>query len=237
MIQRKSPRAKEIEPQPLSPWVKALLSGLIAVHVAAVFWGPFAFACNVGLSSSPLADPVARVLRPYTSAMFLDHGYFFFAPDPGPSHLVRYRLEFADGREPVEGVFPNLRQQWPRLSYHRHFMLSEALYNQFTPPTAPPKPTPPPVTAPAAEKARYRIQTEDYRLAEARWRHQRNQYEALWQAFEEHLKHEHGATRVVLTRVEHRPALPGEVRFQNRRLDAEDSYLELPETPPRGLGQ
>ena len=37
------------------------------------------------------------VFRPYLEAAYLDHGYAFFAPDPGPSHLVRYELEFDDG--------------------------------------------------------------------------------------------------------------------------------------------
>lgn len=65
-----------------------------------------------------------RALRPYLEGAYLNHGYHFFAPEPGPSHLVRYELEFADGTKRT-GTFPDLAEHWPRLLYHRHFMMSE----------------------------------------------------------------------------------------------------------------
>jgi hypothetical protein len=78
--------------------------------------------------TSPLWQRVWLAFRPYLEGMNLNHGYHFFAPEPGPSHLVRYELRFEDGR--VEhGLFPNVRQHQPRLRYHRHFMLSEFLNN------------------------------------------------------------------------------------------------------------
>jgi hypothetical protein len=224
------PRQSEAEVPPLAPATKLVLSGLILLHLAAVFWAPFAFACNVGPSSSPLADPVARWLHPYLAAMYLEHGYFFFAPDPGPSHLVRYRIEFDDGREPLVGTFPDLATERPRLLYHRHFMLSESLFNRFTPPDPPPEPTPPPLTASAAEKAAFQRVRDAYARDLAAWQHQRRQYEALWRSFEEHLLHEHGGSKVTLTRVEHRLPAPDEVRVERRSLRAADSYLDLPET-------
>ena len=62
-------------------------------------------------------------LEPYLDACYLNHGYNFFAPDPGVSLLIRYTIEREDG-SPYEGTFPDVRKQWPRLRYHRHFMLS-----------------------------------------------------------------------------------------------------------------
>jgi len=229
---------RKAEPQDASPgptttapwslWIKALASALIAFHLTAVLWGPLAF----GSVGSPFSDGVFTVLRPYIDALYLNHGYSFFAPDVGPSHLVRYKVEFPDGRESVVGVFPNLAIERPRLLYHRHFMLSEALSNRFVPPRPPPEPTPPPLTATTADRTRYRIQKQDYERALAAWKHQRQQYDAMWHSFEQHLLNEHGGSKVTLTRIEHRLAMPAEVQYEGRRLNAADSYIDLPETAP-----
>jgi hypothetical protein len=215
------------------PWLKGLASALIAFHLTAVVWGPLAFACM----GSPLTDSVFGVLRPYIDALYLNHGYSFFAPDVGPSRLLRYKVEFADSREPVVGVIPNLATERPRLLYHRHFMLTEQLSNRFVPPDPPPEPTPPSLTATAAERARYRVMQDDYQRAVNAWRHQRRQYEAMWRSFEQHLLAEFGGSKVTLTRVEHRLAAPAEVRYEGRRLNDPDSYSDLAETTPPPIPQ
>ncbi|MCI0357770.1 MAG: hypothetical protein L0211_04690 [Planctomycetaceae bacterium] len=211
-----------------SPWLKWVASALIAFHLTAVFWGPLAFAC----AGSPLTDSVFSVLRPYIQGMYLNHGYSFFAPNVGSSQLLRYKIEFTDGREPVVGMIPNLSTERPRLLYHRHFMLTEALSNRFVPPQPPPEPTPPPLTATAGERNLYRFEQLAYQRALTGWKHERRQYEAMRQSFEQHLLAVHGGSKVTLTRVEHRPATPPEVQHALRRLDAPDSYLDLPETAP-----
>src|SRR5690606_30890003 len=97
---------------------------LVLAHLAVVVAVPLAMIPP----ASPLAAGVARFARPYIEAGNVSHGYAFFAPDPGRfSHLVRYRIEFDDGRESISGQFPDLADQWPRLLYHRHFMMSEQL--------------------------------------------------------------------------------------------------------------
>jgi hypothetical protein len=50
-------------------------------------------------------------------------------------------------------------------------------------------------------------------------------------SIEQHLLAEYGGDHVTLKRIEHRLALPDEVESADRLLDAEDSYVELPETP------
>ena len=96
---------------------------LILLHLAAVILAPL----NVWPSGeSKLWHAVATPFWPYIEAADLNHGYRFFGPDPGPSHLVRYHLEMPDGTS-REGVFPNLAEERPRLLYHRYFMLSEHL--------------------------------------------------------------------------------------------------------------
>ena len=212
----------------LQPWLKCVLSVLLAGHVLAVFVPPFVFASSVEASSSPFADAVSALFSPYTAAMYLDHGYFFFAPNPGPTHLVDYVVEFEDGREPVKGRFPDLATERPRLLYHRHFMMSEALNNIFTPPEAPPEPTPPPAGATDMERERYRVALLDFHL----WQFRRRQYQALRTSLEEHLLAAHGGSKVTLTRVEHRPAFPWEVLYEKKTLSEKDSYQNLPESRP-----
>ena len=68
---------------------RLLASAVILLHVTAVFWPPFTFACN-DAGGSPFASNIMGWLRPYSSLMYLDHGYFFFAPNPEGSHLVHY---------------------------------------------------------------------------------------------------------------------------------------------------
>src|SRR5688572_28239472 len=86
---------------------KAVASVLVSLHLAAVFIAPMSFAVRPG---SPAIDPLRAAFRPYIQAMFLDHGYAFFAPDPGPSHLVEYRLIYDNGRAPEKGRFPDIHE-------------------------------------------------------------------------------------------------------------------------------
>lgn len=111
------------EPVATTVWsarVRLLVSIALAWHLVALLVGP--------ISSPPsiLGDRLQEIYQPYLQATYLNHGYKFFGPDPGPSHLVRYVVELPDG-ERAEGTFPNRKAHWPRLFYHRHFMLSEFL--------------------------------------------------------------------------------------------------------------
>ena len=236
MSKRKA--AAELESQPLtapaegtpSIWVKGLLSALIAWHVSAVFVPPLRFACGAGRPASPFVEAVYAPFRPYVELLYLNHGYFFFAPDPGPNHLVDYKVEFDDGRPPRTGRFPDLATERPRLLYHRHFMLAEALNNRFVPPNPPPEPTPPPLTATAAEKKQFQAVQKLFRQQLAARDHARLQYSAMHKSFEEHLKYKYGASRVALTRVEHRLLTPEDVEFGGRKLNDPGTYVNLPET-------
>jgi hypothetical protein len=111
-------------------------------------------------------------------------------------------------------------------------MLSEALSNRFAPPNPPPEPSPPPLTAPQSAQIGYHLAKAEHARALAIWQRQRGQYEAMRSSIEKHLLAVHGGDSVTLTRIEHRLALPDEVQSANRPLDSEDSYIELPESPP-----
>jgi hypothetical protein len=219
----------------LAPWLKCLLSALLALHVLAVITPPFGFACRSGPGpegTSPIANLLAAAFEPYYQALYLDHGYFFFAPTVGPTHLVDYEVEFADGRPPAKGRFPDLATERPRLLYHRHFMMAEALNNMFVPPEPPLEPSPPPLTASDDEKLRFQNVRQGYQIDLAEWQRRRPAYESMRQAFERHLQTTYGGSKVTLTRVEHRQAVPFEVSDLHKRLDDPDSYINLPEEPP-----
>lgn len=209
---------------------RLIASALVLFQVTAIFWPPFTFACNDGNgSSSPFADNVMSWIRPYASLMFLDHGYFFFAPNPGPSHLVHYKVEFADGREPVEGTFPNKSEHQPRLFYHRHFMLAEALQEAYIPPEPPPSP---PLPTGLSEEDRKALVAEQRAiLAEQTvyWKQRRERYEKLRQSFENHLLVAHGGSKVTVTRREHLLPSPSQFLRLGQRLDLPESYRDLPE--------
>jgi hypothetical protein len=205
------------------PWSlrwRLAASLLLLIHLAAVFIGPFTFATSVGPGiASPFAAPIRELLRPYLELAFLDHGYFFFAPNPGPSHLLRARLEFNDGRPPSEITLPDRGQHWPRLLYHRHFMLAEQYHADFAPAQPPPEVAPGP--APPGD-----------------WRGARDMYELKKRSFEQHLRRVYGADRVTLTRVEHVLIPPTEYTAAPRSISAVNTYVELSETldPAEGAG-
>ncbi len=118
--------------QPIAP-LRAFLSVLIVLHVGAVFIGPWAMPPQ----NSELAASCARLFQPYLESLGLANGYRFFAPEPGPSHLVRYEVTLPDGSQ-QQGVFPDRQRHKPRLLYHRYFMLSEFI-NTLETPGAPPE--------------------------------------------------------------------------------------------------
>jgi hypothetical protein len=213
------PHARQaVPPAGLSRKWRWVISLLLIFHLAAVFTAPFTFATSSGPgTASPFAATMMGLLQPYIDAAFLNHGYFFFAPNPGPAHLVRYRLEFDDGREPVERMFPDLKRHWPRLLYHRHFMLAESYNGRFAPPAPPPE-----------------VATDPVRRRG--WQRSRRQYELLRDAYAEHLRARYGADRVTLTRVEHRLPMPPDVLDRGMQLDDPRLYIDMSEegAPPGG---
>jgi hypothetical protein len=168
------------------------------------------------MEASPLATSVHRVFRPYVQFGYLDHGYFFFAPNPGATHLLRCRLTFDDGRPSRDVWIPDLAEQSPpRLFYHRHFMIAESLNGSF----AAPQPSP-------------EVQAQPDQL-EA-WRRRRTLYEQRVAAIEDFLKLRYDATEVEVTRVEHRPPSPYEYIVERVQLSDPRLYRDLPEDESRG---
>jgi hypothetical protein len=102
-------------------WTKVILSLLIVFHVVAIFCAPAS------------VDPASRLTRhvwtfcsSYLRATNLNHGYHFFAPEPGSSTTLEYIGLDQEGNRSF-GRIPDKSTMQPRLLYHRHFMLTEFL--------------------------------------------------------------------------------------------------------------
>lgn len=118
---------------PRWPWpLKAVASLALVVYLAAVIVPP--------LAGPPPASDLARAalgpLRPLVHALGLDHGYRFFAPNPGPGHAIRWTVTRPDGSTET-GTIPDRDTDWPRLLYHRRFMVPEKIAARVPPAAAP----------------------------------------------------------------------------------------------------
>ena len=109
----------------LNPWLRRLASLAIVAFLGIVILGPL----SNPIASRHLTAPLAAWVSPVHRALFLGHGYRFFAPNPGPSHLVQYKITRSDGTQ-QESFFPDRETIHPRLLYHRWFMLSETVYSE-----------------------------------------------------------------------------------------------------------
>ena len=212
-----------------SPPARAIVSFLILFHLTAVVLAPL----SMMLPSASLIEPIRRKFEPYHQATYLGHGYQFFAPDPGPSHFVEYEATGPDGNI-IKGRFPDRDLHWPRLHYHRWFMLSERVYDlnrrlmsdkAFAEMIA--------NMNRDIETARRRGEQRVVRNLErdqkaARETHLliKQQSERLNAAIENEIKRIHNATDIKLTCVERSLPDPREIADDKRKLDDE---IYLPE--------
>jgi len=121
---------------PWPAWLRAVVSAGVVWHLVAVMVAPLSTPPRFEGRDSVIGTTLKETYGPYVTALYLNHAYKFFAPNPGDSHLLRYDLYFADGTKQVnrdEQLLPDRLHHWPRLLYHRHFMLSEFV-NDFAPP-------------------------------------------------------------------------------------------------------
>lgn len=160
------------------PAVRFAVSLAILAYLAAVIVPPLAGPPP----ASELAVAALQPLRPLVGALFLGHGYRFFAPNPGPGHSIQWTMRMADGST-RRGSIPDRDADWPRLLYHRRFMISEKIAAFVPPPDAP-------------EEVR--------RQGRAEW-------QPLVKDVAGHLLHRHGGSQVTLQMTEHYLPAPEEV--------------------------
>lgn len=112
--------------------IRAVTSIAIMVYLMAVVLPPLAGPPP----ASRLANLVLQPLRPLVGALYLGHGYRFFAPNPGPGHSIRWVATMPDGTT-RSGAIPDAAADWPRLLYHRRFMVAEKIDALVPPADAP----------------------------------------------------------------------------------------------------
>ena len=165
-----SVRPRTVSRSSWPPAVRMVVSLGLLVYFAAVIVPPLAGPPP----ASDLAMAALQPLRPLVGALFLGHGYRFFAPNPGPGHSIQWTMKMADGST-RQGSIPDRDADWPRLLYHRRFMISEKIAAFVPPPDAP---------------------------AEVR-RQSRGEWQPLVKDVAGHLLHRYGGAQVTLQMTEH----------------------------------
>ncbi|MEP3481815.1 MAG: hypothetical protein ABJZ55_21410 [Fuerstiella sp.] len=103
--------------------------GFLAINVLLI-WHVFAIAISPSAMppASPLLADASNVARPYNQALFLNHGYHYFAPNPGSSSLLEFETTTGNDVPQLERI-PDPDSYFPRLRYHRFFMLAENVWS------------------------------------------------------------------------------------------------------------
>lgn len=170
------------------PKLRWIVCVAVCVHILCVLAEPLRFFSRSEIRpTAPEFGMLRQITAPYAEWMYLDHGYFFFAPNPGPGHLVGCSIipKGTDGgaSEPKKWIFPDKNEMRPRLLYHRFFMLSEFYNDRFAP-----------EDIPAEVK-------KDEEFVN-RWKFDRGFYESLQGSIVRSLIHHHEAESVKLSRIE-----------------------------------
>jgi hypothetical protein len=109
-----------------APIVRVIVSVVVVWHFFAVFLA----ALSVPGPTSTLVNNIAQSTKSpvhwYLQALYLNQGHSFFAPEVGCGYLVTYDCYDANGQiiEKEKGELPSRDRHWPRLLYHRYFMLA-----------------------------------------------------------------------------------------------------------------
>ncbi len=111
------------------------------IHFLGVLSEPLRFfsRSEVRTNGGPEFAALGELMKPYSQWLYMNHGYFFFAPNPGPGHLIQCTsnplstLDTTTDDPNNSFRLPNRDEHWPRLLYHRYFMLSEFYSSRFAP--------------------------------------------------------------------------------------------------------
>ena len=197
----------------ISKRVRFGISFLIIGHLLAVVLPPLSLQTQGPIGQSPSVATALQSIEGYSQMVYLDRGYAFFAPDPGPSHLIQAAITESDGSK-VELMFPDRKQQWPRLLYHRHFMLSEFMEEIYQPP------------GPPADLMEANPDQAEF------WSANRSRYTKVRQSVIDHLSAEYPGREVAIRRIEH--LIPDLLDYQQEpvALNDERLYRVMLDVPP-----
>lgn len=113
-----SPVPSVMSPPRQAPmFVKLIVSLIVLFHLSAIL-------SHVLSGGGPF---VMRVLssyyRPYLKTMWLDNAYRFYAPDPGPTEVIWYHLQYNDGSTRWTQV-PRREDFYFRMPFQRHMSIA-----------------------------------------------------------------------------------------------------------------
>lgn len=202
-----------VQQRPSMSYLRWAISLLLIAHLLAVVLPPLAFQTNGPIGQSPsIAAIFAAPVQGYSQFLYIDRGYAFFAPDPGPSHLIQVAVSDQQGHR-SERMIPDRNVHWPRLLYHRHFMLTEFLEQIYQPPGPPPE-----LIEAAPEEAEY-------------WTRTRDRYVHVRQSIVDHLRHQHPGREIAIRRIEHLIPDVIEYRLNPVSLTNPESYRVMLDQP------
>lgn len=194
--------------------VKLIITSLIVVHLLAIVLPPLSFQARGRSGVSPFIGRLVAPIEAYCQFLYLNRGYAFFAPDPGPSHLIQVRVQDTEGHD-EEMFYPDINRQWPRLLYHRYFMLAEYLNEVYRP---------------SVESGSEYSQEELGIL-----RKDREKYDLIRNSYSLHLQNVHGGKQVSLRRIEHLLPRYDLYRQAPRPLNDSTSYRVLLDSTRRDV--
>ena len=205
--------------------MQAFLLAIGSVHMLGVLAEPLRFFSRSDVAVAPDFELIAETMQTYSQWLYLDHGYFFFAPNPGPGRLIQcsFQPERMAGDLPASpdlqihadasavSTLPDKQNQRPRLLYHRYLMLAEFYNSRFAP---------------------SQISSESRKDPEfaARWAQDSDMYKRLQASMTKSLKHKLGTSSITLSRVER--SLPTPYMVLNEKVQLNDPRLldVLPES-------
>ncbi|MFO0815444.1 MAG: hypothetical protein U0796_19685 [Gemmatales bacterium] len=98
--------------------IKLVVSLFILFHLTAII-------CHVIAGGGPLVMKMAAsYFRPYLKTMWLDNAYRFYAPDPGPTEVLWYKMVYEDGSTHWTQVPPRREDIYLRMPYQRHMSIA-----------------------------------------------------------------------------------------------------------------
>ncbi len=107
-------------------WAKLAASVGLAVHLTALLAAALAWPPSSGLEAW-----VAERFAVYYQLLDQGYAYRYYAPEPGPTPVIRATVRYADGRPEQEVRIP-ARGVKPRLRYQRQLALATHLTEQYT---------------------------------------------------------------------------------------------------------
>lgn len=207
--------------------MQAFLLAIGSVHMLGVLAEPLRFFSRSEVAVAPDFELLADTMQTYSQWLYLDHGYFFFAPNPGPGRLIQCSVQPEGGADDLPTsqdlqiqvdaaavtTLPDKLSQRPRLLYHRYLMLAEFYNSRFAPSQ---------ISAESRKDPEYA----------ARWAQDFDMYKRLQASMTKSLKHKSGTSNITLRRIER--SLPTPYMVLHEKVQLNDPRLVdiLPESFP-----